>query len=134
MHPLPAGQQEEGHVQAPLPYVLVMAFSKRLVALRKQRGLTQAVLAKKAGVSVIQIKRYEAGNTDPSLEVIRALALSLGVTADELLFDKHERGPDEELRLQFEAVTKLDREDKKIIKAVLEALILKAEAKRWAAA
>ena len=56
------------------------------------------------------------------------------MSADELLFDKHERGPDEELQLQFEAIKKLDREDKKVIKAVLEALILKAEAKRWAAA
>ena len=117
-----------------LPYVSVMAFSKRLVALRKHKGVTQAALAKKAGVHVIQIKRYEGGNAEPSLEVIRALATSLGVSADELLFDKHERGPDEELQLQFEAIKKLDREDKKVIKAVLEALILKAEAKRWAAA
>lgn len=121
-------------MQAELPYVVGMAFSKRLVALRKEKTFTQAALAKRAGVHVIQIKRYEGGNAEPSLEVIRALAQALGVTADELLFDKHERGPDEELRLQFEAVSKLDRDDKKLVKAVLDALILKAEAKRWAAA
>ena len=80
------------------------------------------------------IKRYEAGQAQPTLDVVRALAVALGVSADELVFGKHTRGPDEELRLQFEAIQKLDREDKKVIKAVLEALILKGEAKRWAAA
>ncbi len=120
-------------MEAPLPYALVMAFSKRLVVVRKERGFTQAALAKKAGVHVIQIKRYEGGNAEPSLEVIRALAKALQVTADELIFERHERGPDEELRLQFEAVAKFTPDEKKVAKAVLEGLILKHQAKQWAA-
>jgi hypothetical protein len=48
-----------------------------------------------------------------------------------MLFGKDERGPDEGLSLQFEAISKFDPEEKKTIKEVLEGLILKHEAKRW---
>jgi transcriptional regulator with XRE-family HTH domain len=57
-------------------------------------------------MSLIQINRYEAGSSSPNLEAIRKLAVVLGVTADELVFDDAERGPDDELRIQFEAVSK----------------------------
>jgi hypothetical protein len=49
-----------------------------------------------------------------------------------MLFDRDERGPDEELRLQFEAISGFGSREKKIIREVLEGLILKHEAKRWA--
>ncbi len=49
-----------------------------------------------------------------------------------LVFDKDERGPDENLRLQFEAVSCFDPEEKKIVKALLEGMILKHETKRIA--
>jgi hypothetical protein len=39
--------------------------------------------------------------------------------------------PDEELRLQFEAVTQFSPEDKKTVKSILEGMILKHEARRW---
>jgi hypothetical protein len=42
-----------------------------------------------------------------------------------------ERGPEEDLRLQFEAVSRFDPEEKKIAKALLDSLILQHEAKRW---
>ncbi len=50
------------------------------------------------------------------------------------MFEESERGPDEELRLQFEAISRFDPEEKKIVRALLDSLILKHEAKRWAAA
>jgi hypothetical protein len=53
------------------------------------------------------------------------------VSSDLLLFNKDERGPDDELRLLFEAVTRFDKEGKRIAKALLESLVLKQEAKRW---
>ncbi len=58
----------------------------------------------------------------------------MSVSADMLLFDKNERGPDDDLRLQFEAVSKLPKEEKKIIKALLEGMLIKHEAKRWSSA
>jgi len=50
-----------------------------------------------------------------------------------LLFDSEERGPDEELRYQFEAIRHFDPEDRKVAKAVIDGLILKSQAKRLAA-
>ena len=51
-----------------------------------------------------------------------------------MLFDGDERGPDDELRLQFEAIPGFDSQETQIIREVLvlEGLILKHEAMRWA--
>jgi len=59
------------------------------------------------------------------------MAVGLGVVADLLLFAKDERGPDDKLKLQFEAVSRLDPEEKKIIRSLLDSMILRHEAKRW---
>jgi len=109
----------------------VVSFAKRLAAFRKEKGFTQQELAKRAGVKVLQISRYESGSAQPSLEVIKKLAVALRVSADRLLFEDHERGPDEDLRLQFEAIARFSAEEKRVIKAMLEGMILKHEAKRW---
>lgn len=111
-----------------------MDFPQRLAKLRKDKSLTQHALADASGVHVSQIRRYEGGTSQPTLEVLRKLAVALSVSADLLLFDREERGPDEELRLQFERIAGFDTEEKKIVKAVLDSLILKHEAKQWAAA
>ncbi len=113
--------------------MLDMSFSERVVTLRKQKSWTQQQLAEQVKVRVLQIRRYESGASQPTLDAIRRLALALGVTTDELIFDKNERGPDEDLRLQFEALTRFTPEEKKIAKAVLESLILKHDANRFSA-
>ena len=106
-------------------------FHERLVARRKERNLTQQALADRIGSHVQQLKRYEAGSSQPTLEVIRKLAIALSVTSDHLLFGNDERGPDEDLRLQFEAVTRFDDEEKRVVRSLLEGMILKHEARRW---
>lgn len=102
-----------------------MEFPERLAALRKARGFTQQTLADKVSVHVLQIRRYEGGASQPTLEVLRKLAVALSVSADELVFDRDERGPDEDLRLQFEALSALSPEEKNVAKAVLDAMIVK---------
>jgi transcriptional regulator with XRE-family HTH domain len=109
-------------------------FPQRLAALRKEHGLTQQTLAARVGVHVVQLRRYEAGASQPTLEVIRKLATALSVSADLLLFGKDERGPDEELRLQFEAVSRFDADEKRVVRSLLEGMILKHEARRWSSA
>lgn len=47
------------------------------------------------------------------------------VSADELLFDKDERNPDQDLMLQFEKVSQMSDDDKTIIKALLDGMIIK---------
>ncbi|HSX11746.1 MAG TPA: helix-turn-helix transcriptional regulator [Chlamydiales bacterium] len=108
-----------------------MEFPKRLAALRREKNLTQQALADKIGISVVQVRRYEAGASQPTLDVIRNLAKALGVSADTLIFEAHERDPHDDLRLQFEKMNQFNAEEKKVAKAVLEGLILKHEAKKW---
>lgn len=107
-----------------------MDFAQRLAAFRKERGLTQQALADLVGVHLTQINRYETGDSQPTLDVIRRVAISLNVSADELIFGKDERGPDQDLRLQFEAISQFDEEDRELARGVIEGLILKHQAKQ----
>lgn len=93
--------------------------------------MSQQVLAGKVGISVVQLQRYEGGKSQPTLDVIRKLAIALGVSADVLIFSAHERDPSDDLRLQFEKMNQFSADEKKVAKSVLEALILKHEAKKW---
>ncbi len=111
-------------------WILDMSFPERVVRLRKHKDWTQQELADKVGVKVLQIRRYENGSSQPTLEVIKNLAIALGVTTDELIFDTDERDPSEDLRLQFETLSQFDDEDKLIVQGVLEGLILKHQAKQ----
>lgn len=116
---------------SPLPTWLMMEFPERLVQLRKHKQLTQQALADAAGVSTSILKRYESGKAQPTLPVLRRLAIALGVSGDALLFDKDERGPNDDLRLHFEAVTRMSPEEQQVVRSLLEGMILKHDAKRW---
>lgn len=111
--------------------LFAMAFPERLAALRKERGMTQQALADKVGVTVLQIRRYEGGTSQPTLDVIRRLAITLGISSDMLIFDAEERGPDDRLRYQFEAVSQLPEGEQAVVREVLESLIIKYQARRW---
>lgn len=108
-----------------------MNFPTELIQLRKQRELTQQQMADAVGIHVNQIKRYEAGTTQPTLEALVKIAKNLHISLDDLVFGENERGPDEALKLQFEAVSELEDADKMIIREVLEGLIIKYQARRW---
>jgi DNA-binding XRE family transcriptional regulator len=51
---------------------------------RAALGLSQAELAKKAGISLRQLARYEAGDQQPVLSAAVALADALGISMDQL--------------------------------------------------
>ncbi|MDZ4862256.1 MAG: hypothetical protein SGJ01_02325 [Gemmatimonadota bacterium] len=65
---------------------------------------------------------------------LRKLPRALRVSVDSLDFEQDERGPDDEFRLQFEAVTAFTQDEKKSAKTLLDALILTHQARRWASA
>lgn len=108
-----------------------MDFGSRLAMLRKQHTMTQQALADAVGCHVTMIRRYEANETQPTLEVIRNMARALSVSADSLVFEQDERGPNEELLLQFEAISQLPPEELAVVKEVLESLIIKYQTRRW---
>jgi len=108
-----------------------MSFAHRLATTRKQRGLTQQHLADAIGVHLSQVRRYEAATSQPTLDVLKRLAIALTVTIDELAFGADERGPGEGLRLHMEAASRLDPEEQAVLRSVIEGLTLKHEARRW---
>ncbi len=105
--------------------IIAMNFPKRLVATRKAQGFTQQSLADAVSMHVNQIKKYEAGTAQPTLTAMVKLAQTFHVSLDALVFEDGERGPDEDLRLQFEAISHMTSEEKKIIKALLDGMIIK---------
>ncbi len=56
-----------------------------LKKLRAARGLTQAALAKKAGISRTYIARLELGQQDPTVGTLEKLAKALKVTVGRLV-------------------------------------------------
>jgi len=113
-----------------LPSQFFVEFAKRLLSLRKARDLTQQELADKAGLHVVQIRRYETNNSQPSLEAIKKLATALNVSADALVFDDDERNPGDKLRLHFEAVSQLNEEEQQVILELIDGMLLKHDVKR----
>jgi transcriptional regulator with XRE-family HTH domain len=107
-----------------------MIFPARLVQLRKQQDLSQQRLAALVDLHVNQVRRYEAGTAQPTLNTLISLARALHVSLDDLVFEENERGPSDEFRLQFEAVSQLPEEERKIIKALLDGMIFKHQTKR----
>lgn len=51
-----------------------IAFSQRLIALRKANGMTQADLADRLGISRSAIGNYEQARRDPDFEILDAVA------------------------------------------------------------
>lgn len=62
-------------------------FSQNLIKYRKQKGYSQADLAKFSGISNRMIGHYEISDTIPPLEKIEALANALSIKPSQLLDD-----------------------------------------------
>ncbi len=108
-----------------------MPFAEKLARLRKEKGLTQEELAKRVGVGIAQMRRYEKGASSPTLEVIKNMAKTLGVSSDELIFDENERVSsvrilDRKLLEQFEMLSKINPHDKEAVETIIEGIIIKS--------
>lgn len=107
-----------------------MPFAEKLSRMRKEKGLTQEAMAKKVGVGIAQMRRYEGGKSSPTLEVIKNMARALGVSSDELIFDEGEgvasaRIMDRRLLEQFEMLARMKPHDKEAVMTILESMIIK---------
>lgn len=109
---------------------LSMSLQDRLKELRKERGLSQQELADQIGIHVNSIKKYETGQAQPSIDGLRRIAQAFQVSADYLIFDGHERSPDEDLAFLLEAVKGFRKNERTIIKEVLESLVIKYQTRR----
>ena len=62
-----------------------MTFAEKLLALRKEKGLTQTEVAKELGIVVRAYQRYEHGDRTPPMETLIALADLYDISLDELV-------------------------------------------------
>jgi transcriptional regulator with XRE-family HTH domain len=113
-----------------------MAIGERMKELRNGKGFTQTELAKRVGLTYIQIGRYENGKSKPSSEVLQKIAGELDTTADYLMNGMDDivttQLQDKELYGQFKAVEKLSSEDKHLVKTFIDAFITKREVQKLA--
>ena len=112
-----------------------MSFGKNLSKFRKEKRLTQEDLVKLSGVAISQIRRYETDKSSPSLDVIVKLSKAIGVSIDEMVFDKLtgiavNKIVDRELLEQFEMVSAMTEEEKYVVKKILEGVIVKHQVEK----
>lgn len=109
------------------------SFSKRLLALRKSRGLTQTELAEAIESTQRAICYYETEDRYPPAPVVAKIAQALGVTTDEMLGVAHLKGEEvvspEERRLwkKFRLILELPDRDQKAVIRLISSLVRNGE-------
>jgi transcriptional regulator with XRE-family HTH domain len=104
------------------------SFPERLKRVRELRGLSQAELAKKAGLQPTAISHFETGSRSPSFDNLRRLADALTVTTDFLMGRSPETnlaGPGADSL--FRGLDKLSDGDIDALKMMKEALLSKKQ-------
>ena len=72
-----------------------MELKEKIVALRKEKGLTQLAVAEKLNVSRQAISRWESGTALPSTDNLKCLGALYGVPVDYLINEETERSVSE---------------------------------------
>ncbi len=60
-------------------------FPARLVAIRKERNMSQEEFSKKTGISRVGLIRYESGDRLPNVEILKRITDALNISADYLI-------------------------------------------------
>lgn len=110
---------------------------ERIKQIRKEKGMSQSVLAQKVGLSYAQIGRYETKGVQPSADALKSIADVLGVSPDFLLYGSTDQRAnsslsDSELIQQFKAVEQMNEDDKNVIKQLIDAFITKRKIQQLA--
>ena len=105
-----------------------MDIGDRIKQLRTKLNLTQSGLAKKIGMTYVQIGRYETKKAVPSADMLNKLAHTLHTTLDYLMNGTSEdiaeqQLVDRELLHLFKEVQDFQAEDKRVVKILIDALV-----------
>lgn len=104
-----------------------MAFKNTFLRLRKGRGWTQQRLVDPTSLWVGQVKKYEKGDSAPTLHILGHIAMAYGVSTDELVSDGRKGAAATTLALKllgrFEKVALLPDEERNA--ALLDSVIAK---------
>jgi transcriptional regulator with XRE-family HTH domain len=110
------------------------SFGQRLIALRKERDMTQVQLAKAAQITQRAISYYETDGGSPPGPAVAQLATALKVTADELLgiqtkpreaskFERVASDPEKQrLWKRFQRITLLPERDQRAVIRLINSL------------
>lgn len=113
----------------PMSADFAQQFTKRLVALREAKGLTQTAVADKLGITLGRYGHYERGFRRVPVHLVSKLAEVLECSEAELLgasAPRVKRGPPSEWEKRFNAIKELPRDKQREIQNVVDALIAKA--------
>ena len=117
--------------------IKVSGFSEKLASLRRERGMTQADLAARLGISKSAVSMYERGNREPELDLLQKMADLFRVSVSSLLGREEDdllRGDPEltgyleslrdrpELRMLFSLTQNATKEDVEAAVRIIEAL------------
>jgi transcriptional regulator with XRE-family HTH domain len=107
----------------------LMAFKDTFLRLRKERGWTQQHVAERIGISVGQVKKYEKGDSAPTLNILGKIATVFGVSTDELVFENGHGVAgsklDAELLVRFEQVAQLPLRERDAVLVLIDSLVAK---------
>ncbi|MEL7119639.1 MAG: helix-turn-helix transcriptional regulator [Bacteroidota bacterium] len=99
-----------------------MSFGKRLMEVRKDRGLSQEDLATLIGTKGPAIGRYERGAANPTIEVAIRLADALDVSLDYLV-GKVDMAIDANTLKRLKEIANLPEEDQQFILRAMDGLL-----------
>jgi transcriptional regulator with XRE-family HTH domain len=117
-------------------YVLLISFktmdgfSGNLKQLRTRKGFSQDAFAKKIGIHVTNLSKYERNLSIPSLEIAYRMANILEISLDKLVYGENKAQTtldDTDLLTLFNKAQKLSEKQKETVKDFLSAFVLKAD-------
>ncbi|MDZ7924356.1 MAG: helix-turn-helix transcriptional regulator [Marinagarivorans sp.] len=116
-----------------------MSFGENLKRLRRDKGLTQADLAERAGLKPSHIPKLESSSGDPKLSTIYKLINALGCNADSLMTDSSHMNTNQLVKVMMERVCNLPEINKNVLLHVIDQYCiaagieqtLSASSKKW---
>ena len=105
------------------------ALGARIAQARKEKGLTQAVVAERLAVPQQTYAHYEVGRVRIAASMLPELADMFELTVDELLTGEAsirrpgKRGPTSRLQQQIEAVAQLPKAKQRVVAELLDAML-----------
>jgi transcriptional regulator with XRE-family HTH domain len=103
--------------------------AKKIIELRKKKGLSQEKLAELAGVTRRTIAYYETDNSKPHVENLKAIANVLKVSVDSLLDNTAIKITDNEIQLdsrtaeKVKSILSLSKEERFMVYTFAECLL-----------